>query len=253
MHPSTAFDCQKCCKMNLCRWVPQWTITDADSSGKLKPKAKAKIHTQAKRPGKPAPKPISSRPEPRKETIKPSAKAQALKTSSRKRESSSEEEASDEESREIAYLERKLGIKDGKTSKSADDGLDGKIPIWSFLTLDLLDGILEPTTGQKRKNGFDDGRSASKFRIAEEDSEEDEDELEDESESSGESDEDDLEEESEFKGFSDSSESEPETAKASDTPSGRYVPPAARKEQPTLPTHEEDPRLRKQIQGMLNR
>ena len=123
-----------------------------------------------------------------------------------------------------------------------------------FLTLDLLDGPHEPTTGQKRKHAFDDGRSASKFRITESDeeaSEDFEDELAHESESSGESDEDGLKEESEFKGFSDSSDSEPE--EGSDPQSGRYVPPAARKVQAALSTHEEDPRLRKQIQGMLNR
>jgi hypothetical protein len=60
-------------------------------------------------------------------TTKSSVKAQSVKRSFGKRESSSEEE-SDEESREIAYLERKLGIKDGKGTKSADDGLDGKVP-----------------------------------------------------------------------------------------------------------------------------
>ena len=120
--------------------------------------------------------------------------------------------------------------------------------------LDLLDGILEPSSKRKkRENKFDDGTSAPKFRIAE--SEEDEESSEEgftgETDGSEGSDIDVSDEESEFKGFSDSNEFEEETA--AEQPAGRYTPPAACKPQVHLPTHEEDPRLRKQIQGLLNR
>jgi hypothetical protein len=60
--------------------------------------------------------------------------------------------------------------------------------------------------------------------------------------------------ESEFEGFSETSESAEQPAQPSVTPSGKYIPPAARKAQSVqLPTHQEDPRLQKQIQGVLNR
>ena len=181
------------------------------------------------------------------------AKASARNTSGKRKESPGEDYGTDEERREIAYLERKLGIKDGKGAKSADDGLDGDLNFMFLLMLDLLDGILEPSSkGKKRENKFDDGTSAPKFLIAEseEDEESSEEELTGESDGSEGSDIDISDEESEFKGFSDSTEFE-ETA--AEQPAGRYTPPAACKPQVHLPNHEEDPRLRKQIQGLLNR
>jgi hypothetical protein len=62
------------------------------------------------------------------ETIKRVGKTHLSKVSGKKRESSSDDEETDEDSREIAYLERKLGLEiDGKGSKTAAaDGLDGK-------------------------------------------------------------------------------------------------------------------------------
>lgn len=65
-----------------------------------------------------------------------------------------------------------------------------------------------------------------------------------------------LEEESEFEGFSERSDTldvkdpEPEVA----VPSVKYIPPAARKTHSTpLPSQNHDPRLQKQIQGLINR
>jgi hypothetical protein len=62
---------------------------------------------------------------------------------------------------------------------------------------------------------------------------------------------DDLDEDSEFRGFADSNNSEDETPP--EQPTARYVPPAAGELQANLSTREGDPRLRKQIQGTLNR
>jgi hypothetical protein len=65
-----------------------------------------------------------------------------------------------------------------------------------------------------------------------------------------------LGEESEFEGFSDRSDS-PEVSKPEPqpvAPQGKYIPPAARKAQSTaLPSQSDDPRLKKQIQGLINR
>ena len=63
-----------------------------------------------------------------------------------------------------------------------------------------------------------------------------------------------FEEESEFEGFSETSDSVEQPSQPSIKPSGKYIPPAARKaQQASLPTQQEDPRLQKQIQGVLNR
>ena len=65
-----------------------------------------------------------------------------------------------------------------------------------------------------------------------------------------------LEEESEFEGFSERSESAELTQPQPQLvmPSKKYIPPAARKSQPTpLPSRDHDPRLQKQIQGLINR
>jgi len=65
-----------------------------------------------------------------------------------------------------------------------------------------------------------------------------------------------LEEESEFEGFSERSDN-PEVSHQKPEvviPLGKYVPPAARKTQPPpLPSQDHDPRLQKQIQGLINR
>jgi len=61
------------------------------------------------------------------------AQAPVRKSSGKRKESPGEDEGTDEERREIAYLERKLGIKDGKGVKSADDGFDGDLSLYSFL------------------------------------------------------------------------------------------------------------------------
>ena len=59
--------------------------------------------------------------------------------------------------------------------------------------------------------------------------------------------------ESEFQGFSDTSHAPPSPEPLSAS-YGKYIPPAARKSQTNvLPAKKEDPRLRKQIQGILNR
>ena len=65
-----------------------------------------------------------------------------------------------------------------------------------------------------------------------------------------------FDEESEFEGFSERSDS-PEISQSQPkpiVPAGKYIPPAARKSQPTpLPSQDHDPRLQKQIQGLINR
>ena len=65
-----------------------------------------------------------------------------------------------------------------------------------------------------------------------------------------------LEEESEFEGFSSPLDS-PEVSKPAPqpvVPQGKYIPPAARKAQSTtLSSQSDDPRLKKQIQGLINR
>ena len=65
--------------------------------------------------------------------MKYSGKAPARKLSNRTKQIPSEDEGTDDEGREIAYLERKLGIKDGRGAKSADDGLYGDLSPCSFL------------------------------------------------------------------------------------------------------------------------
>lgn len=60
-------------------------------------------------------------------------------------------------------------------------------------------------------------------------------------------------EESEFQGFSDTSDSPEPVPSVPIVPSGKYIPPAARKTQLAIPTQEQDVRLQKQLQGILNR
>jgi len=120
--------------------------------------------------------------------------------------------------------------------------------------LDLLDGILEPSSNGKRwENKFDDGTSAPKFGIvkSKEDERSSEEEVSGESDNSDDSAIDVSEEESEFKGLSDSNELHEEISP--EQPAGRYIPNAEHKAEANLPTHKEDPHLRKKIQGMLNR
>ena len=58
---------------------------------------------------------------------------------------------------------------------------------------------------------------------------------------------------SEFKGFSDTSDSPKSIPSAPVDPAEKYIPPAARKAQPVVAPQEQDPRLQKQLQGILNR
>jgi hypothetical protein len=89
-----------------------------------------------------------------------------------------------------------------------------------------------------------------KYRIAQ--SEDFEDDESDKSEDDDDDDDDD--EESEFEGFSDTPESVEKESPYLPAPTGKYIPPAARKANPpSLPAQQEDPRLKKQIQGILNR
>ncbi|KAF2273920.1 uncharacterized protein EI97DRAFT_469157 [Westerdykella ornata] len=187
-----------------------------------------------------------------------------------------------EDDAEIAALEKKLGIK-GKNSKSGfDDGLDEL-----FRDLDALDSP-DDTGGDgqaKRKRGEDEEWLASKRRKAlnkREESSEDEgsdeggfDEASDDDRGSGlESDmESDIDEEMDedddsFNGFESGEEDEsvedvvPEKPRvrenpyvapvASDTPQpAKYIPPALRA--PPSSDAEALARLRRQIQGLLNR
>ena len=114
------------------------------------------------------------------------------------------------------------------------------MPLFSELTEGLLEGISSTKRGAKSKSDFET-KHTSKYRIAqsEDDSPDNSDVVDDT-------------EESEFEGFSDSDPSEQPPAAV--VPSGKYIPPAARKTQPfLLSTPEQDPRLQKQIQGILNR
>jgi hypothetical protein len=107
----------------------------------------------------------------------------------------------------------------------------------------LLDGIGTSKRGAKRKADSETSKPA-KYRIAQTD------ETEDASNSEG----DDDDEESEFEGFSDATKPPVKESPYLPAPTGKYIPPAARKANPpSLPTQQEDPRLKKQIQGILNR
>jgi hypothetical protein len=102
-----------------------------------------------------------------------------------------------------------------------------------------LDGIGTSKRSAKRKNEFET-KNPKKYQIVQSD---DEGHL-----SSEDSDAD----ESEFEGFSDISGSPEPIPSVAVTPSGKYIPPA-RKAQPAIMPQEQDPRLQKQIQGVLNR
>jgi hypothetical protein len=111
----------------------------------------------------------------------------------------------------------------------------------------LLDGIGTSKRGTKRKADSETSKP-TKYRIAQTD--ETEETEEDASDSEG----DDDDEESEFEGFSDIPEPPVKESPYLPAPTGKYVPPAARKANPpSLPAQQEDPRLKKQIQGILNR
>ena len=103
-----------------------------------------------------------------------------------------------------------------------------------------MDGISTSKRSTKRKNEFET-KSPKKYRITQSD---------DESDLSSE---DSYAEESEFEGFSNTSGSPEPILSVPVIPSGKYVPPAARKAQPVITPQEQDPRLQKQLQGILNR
>jgi hypothetical protein len=110
-----------------------------------------------------------------------------------------------------------------------------------------LEGIGSSQRGAKRKSEFETSK-VTKYRIARSGAE-----SEDSDGSSDASGIMEIEEESEFEGFSDTSET-PEETPVAIAPSGKYIPPAARKDQPPpLSTQVQDPRLQKQLQGILNR
>jgi hypothetical protein len=165
-----------------------------------------------------------------------------------------DEDSEDEEDRRIAALEKKLGMHKEKRSKVEDDGLDGNLLPLIVLIIDLLEGIGTAKRGVKRKSDFGAKQTATKYRIAETESEED---------TSDDSSEMEFEEESEFEGISASDSVDellatPEAPEQLSTsraiPTGKYIPPAARKaQQSALPARDEDLRLHKQIQGVLNR
>ena len=126
------------------------------------------------------------------------------------------------------------------------------------LTKDLLDRIVPSKFGGKRKKERD-LKTARKYRIATPEAEE---EKEEDGEFNSPSDEegeintpsDDHDDESEFQGFSDASDITKPSSTSTVSRLGNYVPPAARKTPaPLLSESEEDPRLRKQVQGILNR
>jgi hypothetical protein len=132
--------------------------------------------------------------------------------------------------------------------------------VYSFayflLIIGLLEGIGTAKRGVKRKSDFGAKPTAAKYRIAEADSAE-EDTSDDASGME-------FEEESEFEGISETSDSADELSANTQAPdqhsssyaipTGKYIPPAARKAQPSaLPARDEDSRLHKQIQGVLNR
>jgi hypothetical protein len=143
-----------------------------------------------------------------------------------------------------------------KRSKVEDDGLDRILLGLFVLIIDLLEGIGTAKRGVKRKGDFGAKQTAAKYRIAQAQSEEED--------SSDDSSEIDFEEESEFEGISKISDSVDELSATPEAPeilstsraipTGKYIPPAARKaQQSALPARNEDLRLHKQIQGVLNR
>ncbi|KAI9751110.1 MAG: Ubiquinone biosynthesis protein coq9, mitochondrial [Chaenotheca gracillima] len=171
---------------------------------------------------------------------------------------------------EIAELEKKLGIKGKKKLPKSfeDEGLD--------LLLDGLDDgpAGESRTGAKRKRTEEEEWLQKKRKRAQGISEEEEDEVasidgsassedlgeeENESEASG----DPQESEDDFEGFgSDSSNSTPPPKKIRENPyvapvtsstpaSSKYIPPSLRK--PSNSETEALSRLRRQLQGLLNR
>lgn len=119
------------------------------------------------------------------------------------------------------------------------------IPIENCLIIDILEGIGSTGRGTKRKRDSDKviTQVNAMFEFESGQSEDSDDELWHT----------DVTEESEFKGFSDNIEASPSPVPPT-VVSGKYIPPAASKpDTPALPTKEEDPRLRKQVQGLLNR
>jgi len=168
-----------------------------------------------------------------------------------KNEAISSDEASEleEEDKIIARLEKKLGVDKKKNNKLGDDELDG-----------LLEGITSANRGTKRKRGADVASSKKRNSAVTPQSSEEETGSEDEESDldllEGEKSESDISEDSTFKGFSSASEPSPPSTAAltAAIPTGKYVPPAARKAaQPTPNNPDQDPHLRKQLQGTLNR
>jgi nucleolar MIF4G domain-containing protein 1 len=191
-----------------------------------------------------------------------------------------------EDDAEIAALEKKLGLKGKKKSKSSEeDGLD-----------DLLDGIDEavglPTTKRKRdeydewlekkrrkaggkdiepsfsdseEDGFGSGGSDEELLLSDDGDEDDLDleDLEDSDDGIDEGDGESADDLDDFDSEDDEEESEPEKAPrvrenpyvapvtASTATSSKYVPPSMRLGAPS--DTESTTRLRRQIQGLLNR
>jgi hypothetical protein len=113
-----------------------------------------------------------------------------------------------------------------------------------------LEGIGTSTRGTKRKNDFSASK-ITKYRVKEPTDVTQPDHVSSES-----SDFESNSEESEFKGFSEASDNEiVEPVERSTTqvlPTGKYIPPAARSSH-VASVKEDDQRLQKQIQGILNR
>jgi hypothetical protein len=191
----------------------------------------------------------------------PSRSASTLKTihaqtKARQATGLTDSDTEDEEDKRISELEKKLGVDKGKRENAESDGLDGVIHALPQLIIDLLEGIGTSKRGVKRKSDFEPRNTTTKYRITQANEAEDTE--------SGDSLEIDLDEESEFEGINDPSDSLGEATKSSShdsqssitsvVPTGKYIPPAARKTQPpSLPAQNQDPRLHKQVQGILNR
>jgi hypothetical protein len=116
--------------------------------------------------------------------------------------------------------------------------------------LSLIEGLLEGLESFKRgtkRKADSETTKPTKYRIAQtDDTVDDEESSEDDSNI--------FDDASEFEGFSDASEAVQQKSAPLVTPTGKYIPPAARKANPpSLPDQAQDPRLHKQIQGMLNR
>ena len=239
-----------------------WGKTKKPES-KLKPKPEPKAKAKAK-PSKPAKRKFVDEP--------PSEDEPA-----RKKPSKAVLDKMAQDDAEIAALEKKLKIKSGKVPKSMqDDGLD-------FLLEGLKDSYLDDEKKKAKKEKLD-AKKTKKARAMIEDSEDEEHSEDNEDDGmdylldgdSGEEDEnekgtdsDDDGEETEFGGFSEAEEEDAEPAAPirvrenpykpgvtiTETdevkPAGKYIPPSMRK--PASTESERMTRLRRQVQGLINR